>query len=143
MSCRLPVPPPAAQAGLTLVELLLALALGALVMVPLLELLRTTAAAASHAAPRLALADEADFAVQRIAAQVRAGTPIDHYSLDGDRLVESNGMAVAILAESVRDFTKTLPVSAAGQQLVQVSLTLRRQDATATAGATIRAGGAR
>jgi hypothetical protein len=36
-----------------------------------------------------------------------------------------------------------MPVTAAGQQLVQVSLTLARDGASATAVATIRAGGAR
>jgi Tfp pilus assembly protein PilW len=134
---------PAAQSGLGLVELMLALAITALVMVPLLELLRTTAAASSHVTPRFALQREAAFAVQRIAAQVRAGVPITSFSRDGDRLVETNGTVASTLAGSVSAFSKSEPVAAAGQQLVLVSLTLTRDGASASAGAAIRAGGTR
>jgi len=131
------------QSGFSLVELLLALAITATVMVPLLGLLRTTAATASHVNPRFALERDADFAVQRIAAQLRKGTPIANYSVNGGKLIETNDTAASTLAESVTAFTATMPVNAVGQQLVQVSLTLARDGASATAVATVRAGGAR
>jgi type II secretory pathway component PulJ len=132
-----------AQSGLSLVELLLALAITAMVMVPLLGMLNTTAAGASHMKPRFELEREADFAVQRIAAQVRKGVPVSSYSLVGDKLVEKIGTATNTLAESVTAFSQDTPAPAAGQQLVQVSLTLERQGASASASTTVRAGGAR
>jgi Tfp pilus assembly protein PilW len=131
------------QSGVSLVELLLALALTAMVMVPLLGLVRTTAAASSNVSPRFELERQADFAVQRIAAQVRGGAPIANYSVNAGKLIETNGTVVSTLADSVTAFTPNMPVTAAGQQLVQVSLTLARDGANATAVATIRAGGAR
>jgi Tfp pilus assembly protein PilW len=131
------------QSGVSLVELLLALALTAMVMVPLLGLVRTTAAASSNVSPRFELERQADFAVQRIAAQVRGGAPIANYSVNAGKLIETNGTVVSTLADSVTAFTPNMPVTAAGQQLVQVSLTLARDGASATAVATIRAGGAR
>jgi type II secretory pathway component PulJ len=131
------------QSGISLIELLLALAITAMVMVPLLGLVRTTAATSSHVGPRFELERQADFAVQRIAAQVRGGAPIANYSVSGGKLIETKGTVVSTLADSVTAFTPNMPVNAVGQQLVQVSLTLARDGASATAMATIRAGGAR
>lgn len=135
--------PTSVQAGLSLVELLMALAITTAVMAPLLGLIGTTANASSHLKPRFDLQREADFAVQRIAAQVRSGLPPASYARDGDRLIETNGASVSTLAESVTTFSQTMLVSGAGQQLVQVSLTLARDGASASAGATVRLGGAR
>jgi Tfp pilus assembly protein PilW len=134
---------PSSQSGVSLVELLLALGITAMVMVPMLGLLRTTGATSSQVKPRFDLEREADFAVQRIAAQVRGGAPIANYSLDGDKLIEKNGTVVSTLAESVTAFSQSTPAAAAGQQLVLVSLTLARDGASASAAATVRAGGAR
>jgi len=134
---------PSRQSGLSFVELLIALAITAMVMVPMLGLLRTTAATSNQVKPRFDLEREADFAVQRIAAQVRGGAPVSNYSLSGDKLIETNGTVVSTLAESVTAFSQSMPATAAGQQLVQVSLTLARDGASTTANATIRAGGAR
>jgi Tfp pilus assembly protein PilW len=131
------------QSGVSLVELMLALAITAAVMVPLLGLVRTTAAASSHTGPRFDLERQATFAVQRIASQVRGGAPITNYALSGGKLIETNGTVTSTLADSVTSFTQSTPASAAGQQLVLVSLTLARDGASATASATIRAGGAR
>lgn len=131
------------QSGVSLVELLLALAITAMVMVPLLGLVRTTAATSSQVNPRFELERQADFAMRRIAVQVSGGAPIANYSVSGGKLIETNGTVVSTLADSVTAFSPNLPVSAAGQQLVQVSLTLARDGASATAAATIRAGGAR
>jgi prepilin-type N-terminal cleavage/methylation domain-containing protein len=131
------------QSGFSLVELLLALALTAAIMVPLLGLLTTTAAASSHTGPRFELERQADFAVQRIAAQLRSGAPTTNYTVNGGKLIETNGAVTSTLADSVTAFSQTMPVSAVGQQLVQVSLTLTRGSASATAVATVRAGGQR
>ena len=131
------------QSGVSLVELLLALAITAMVMVPMLGLLRTTGATSSQVKPRFDLERDADFAVQRMAAQVRGGAPVSNYSVNGGKLIETNGTAVSTLAESVTAFSQAMPASAAGQQLVQLSLTLARDGASATAVATVRAGGAR
>jgi prepilin-type N-terminal cleavage/methylation domain-containing protein len=131
------------QSGFSLVELLLALALTAVIMVPLLGLVRTTAAASSHTGPRFDLERQADFAVQRIATQLRGGAPTTNYTVSGGKLIETNGTVTSTLADSVTAFSQTMPVNAVGQQLVQVSLTLTRGDASATAVATVRAGGPR
>ena len=131
------------QSGVSLVELLLALALTAMLMVPLLGLVRTTAATSSHVSPRFELERQADFAVQRIVSKVRSGTPVANYSVNGGKLVETNGTVVSTLADSVTAFTANMPLNAAGQQLVQLSLTLARDGASATAVATVRAGGPR
>jgi hypothetical protein len=45
------------------------------------------------------------------------------------------------LADSVTDFRLSAPTIDTGRQLIQVSLTLARGDATATANATVRMGG--
>jgi hypothetical protein len=112
-------------------------------MVPLLGLVRTTATASIHTGPRFDLERQATFAVQRIASQVRGGAPITNYALSGGKLIETNGTVTSTLADSVTSFTQSTPASAAGQQLVLVSLTLARDGTSATASATIRAGGAR
>ena len=137
------VVPSPLQGGLSLVELLLALALGALVMLPLLNLLNTTAAAAAHARPRYELEREAAFAVQRIHAQVRAGMPLTNDTLDGDRLVETNGSDVSTLASSVTAFSLSTQAAATSAPLVQISLTLARAGASTSASSTIRSGAPR
>ena len=134
---------PRSQAGLSLIELMLALAITAAVMVPLLGLMGTTAAASQQVKPRFQLEREADFAVRRMSAQVRAGVPIASYSLESGKLVEKIGTATSTLADSVTAFSQGTPASAAGQQLVQISLTLTRDGASASAAATIRTGGVR
>jgi hypothetical protein len=114
-----------------------------MVMVPLLGLVRTAAATSSYVSPRFELERQADFAVQRIVSQVRNGAPVANYSVSAGKLVETNGAVVSTLADSVTAFSANMPVNAVGQQLVQVSLTLARDGASATAVATVRAGGQR
>ena len=131
------------QAGISLIELLLALALTAMLMVPLLGLLRTTAAASSNVNPRFDLERQADFAVQRIAAQVRAGAPIANYSLNGARLIETNGTVVSTLAESVTAFEMTVAGADSAQPLLTVSLSLSNGAASTSATTVVRMGTAR
>jgi hypothetical protein len=47
-----------------------------------------------------------------------------------------------VLADNVTGFSVTAPETVAGQQLVQVTLTLARGDASASTGMTVRLGGA-
>lgn len=131
------------QSGLSLIELMLALAVTAAVMVPLLGLMSTTANASHQVKPRFDLEREADFAVQRIVARIRAGAPIANYAREGSKLIEKDGAVTSTLADSVSAFSHSLPASGAGQQLVKVSLTLARDGASASADATVRTGGMR
>lgn len=145
--------------GISLVELLLALAVAAIVLAPLAGLLRTGAAASSVAADRVALERDADFALERIAARVRATAPVllapqsdstssgswfsVTFQSGGGKLTESGSGTTRVLAENVTAFSITAPTVLTGQQLVQASLTLSRGDASTTHTATVRLGGLR
>lgn len=145
--------------GISLVELLLALAVAAIVLAPLAGLLRTNAAASSVAADRVALERDADFALERIAARVRATAPTllapqpvssssgnwfsVTFQFSGGTLTESGSGTSRVLAENVSAFSITAPTVLTGQQLVQASLTLTRGDASTTHSATVRLGGLR
>lgn len=60
--------------GYTLVELLLALAIASIILLPLTDLLRTSADSARMVRSRLDLGAEATFALDRIAARAAAAT---------------------------------------------------------------------
>lgn len=62
------------DAGYTLVELLLALAIAAIILLPLADMLRTSADSARLVRSRLDLGAEATFALDRIAAKAAAAT---------------------------------------------------------------------
>ena len=143
------------QHGLSLVELLLGLAIAALVMAPLAPLLDSANAATRIAGERLALENDASFALARIAARIRATAPsIDLqgsdstqwlkpavYSVTDGVLVEQLDGTVNVLAEAVTDFRLSAPPVATGRPVIEVSLALARGDATASANATVRMGG--
>lgn len=145
------------QHGLSLVELMVGLAIAALVLAPLVPMLQTASAAARSGGDQLALEQEANFAIARISARIRASSPSQLtanqsdwlkpavYSLNGSTLTEQQGKDSYVVAESVTAFSLSAPASADGQPLVQVSLTLARTDggsnASASAGATVRMGG--
>jgi Tfp pilus assembly protein FimT len=145
--------------GLSLVELLVALSLAAMMLAPLAALMRNMAAASATAADRTALARDADFALSRIAAAVRA-TPATllaapanggtddsgnwfnvEFKWENGQLMQKNPDGV--LADNVTNFAITAPYVETGQQLVQVSLTLARNDVAITSGLTLRLGGMR
>jgi Tfp pilus assembly protein PilW len=145
--------------GLSLVELLLALALAAMMLAPLAAMMLNMATASAAAADRTALARDADFALTRIAAAVRAtpatlltppangGTDDSNNWFDVEFKWE-NGQLMqkhpdGVLADNVTNFAITAPYVEAGQQLVQVSLTLARNDVAITSGLTLRLGGMR
>jgi Tfp pilus assembly protein FimT len=137
--------------GVSLVELLLGLAITALVLAPLVPMLQTASAAARMGSDQLALEQEANFAIARISARIRASAPSQLagaasewlkpavYSLNGSTLVEQQGKDIYVVAESVTRFSLSAPTSADGQPLVQVSLTLARTDGGSTAGTTASA----
>lgn len=145
---------PAREHGLTLAELLLGLAITALVMAPLVPMLRTASSAANVAQNRTALQREADFALARIAARIRATAPAPNltdkpssdwlkpavYSVSNGALVEQQGLERYVLAESVTAFELSAPGADSAQQLLKVSLSLARDGGSATAAAVVRMG---
>lgn len=140
--------------GLSLIELLLGLAIGAMVLAPLVPLLATASAAARIGGDQLAVEREADFALARIAARIRAtavaaqltgsscgGPKSAAYDVDAARtLIETQGANTYVLAESVTCITLTTLSSSNGQTLVQVSLNLDRNDASTAASAIVPLG---
>jgi Tfp pilus assembly protein FimT len=145
---------PARQGGVTLLELLLGLAITALVLVPLVPMLQAATAATRIGGGQAALEREADFAIERISDRIRATTPSTQlpanrddwlkpaiFTRTGDILYEQQAGINYALAESVTSFNLVAPVSIGGPSAIQVSLTLERDGLTATAGATVRMGG--
>lgn len=144
------------QHGLSLVELLVGLAITALVMGPLVPMLQSASTAARIAGDRVALEREADFALERIAARIRMTAPskaeLDKpnsewlkpavFSVSSGALIEQQGKETYVIAESVTAITWTASATDSQAPLVAVSLSLARGDATVTAGATVRMGGA-
>jgi len=151
------------QYGLSLVELLIGLAITALVMAPLVPMMGTASNAARIADDQVALEREADFALERIAARIRATAPPPDmqnkpssewlkpeavFSLiisPGARagvLVEQQGKETYVLTdpETVTSFELTMPVTEASQPAITVSLSMERRAASTTAVATVRMG---
>lgn len=150
-------PASARQHGLSLVELMVGLAITALVLAPLVPVLQTAAAAARIGGDQLALEQEATFAIARISARIRASAPSQLISVSNDclkpavyllcagTLTETQGKDTYVVAESVTAFSLSVAASADGQPLAQASLTLARNsagsNASTSASATVRMGG--
>ncbi|KQQ88463.1 PilW family protein [Massilia sp. Leaf139] len=142
------------EAGISLVELMLGLAITALVMAPLVPMLQTAAASARVAGGRNALEREADFALERIAARIRATKPTAAikdrpsdewlkpvvYNASNGTLFEREGKDSHVLAESVSAFEMRASNVDAEQPLITVSLSLAQDDASTTAVTTVRMG---
>ena len=142
------------QSGLTLVELLLGLAITAIVMAPLVPMLQTAAAAASATGNQAALEQEANFALERIAARIRATAPTAAvkdkpyaewlkpavYTWNGSTLTEKFDTKTSILAESVTGFEMTVAGAERDEPLVTVSLSLANDTASTSATAVVRMG---
>jgi Tfp pilus assembly protein PilW len=154
MSTCIPVRP----AGVSLVELLLGLAITALVMVPLVPMLQTATAAASVTGDQAALEQETSFALERIAARIRATAPTSAladkpntewlkpaavYSLSNGTLIEQQGKESYVVAESVTAFDMTVAAAESNQPLLTVSLSLAKGSASTSATAVVRMGTAR
>ena len=139
------------QAGISLVELLLGLAITALVMAPLVPMLQTASAAASITGNQAALEQEAAFALERIAARIRTTKPTAAlkdkpntewlkpaavYSLSGRTLIETVDKKTYVVAESVTAFNMTVAGAENTQPLLTVSLSLANEDNSVSTSAT-------
>jgi prepilin-type N-terminal cleavage/methylation domain-containing protein len=147
------------QHGLSLVELLIALAITASVMFPLVQMQATAASGAAIVRSQLEVQREADFALERIAARVRMTPPAElapngttdtsgnwfgtvTFLRAGTRLLERSNGVDHELAASVTDFRITSLQSAETRPLVLVSLTVANAGKAVTAEATVRMGSA-
>lgn len=149
--------------GLSLVELLIGLAIAALIMAPLVPMMGTASNAARVADDQVALEREADFALERIAARIRATAPppdmqnkpssewlkpeaVFSFIVNPDTgagvLVEQRGKETYVLTdpESVTSFELTMPTTEASQPAITVSLSMKRGVASTTAVTTVRMG---
>ncbi|MCD2519149.1 type II secretion system GspH family protein [Massilia sp. G4R7] len=156
------------HAGLTLVELLLAIAIMGLVLAALTDMLQSATRASTLAGEAMALQREADFALARVANHIATApapassmwpgldqktnpenlfvTKFDTVEIfvDGaSRLVEAQGPERRILADSVQSLSITATRSSGGAPLVQVALSLARGDAKADATSVVRLGSIR
>ena len=152
-------PPKAREHGLSLVELLLGLAITALVMAPLVPMLATASSAARVADDQVSLERDAGFALERVATRIRATTPVADlqdkpvddwlkpavYSVSAGALVEQQGSETHVLTEpgSVTSFSLSVPVTEASEPMIRVSLNMQRGGASTSTVATVRMGSAK
>ncbi len=144
------------ERGLSLIELLVALAITAALMLPLVQMQATAASSTAIIRTQLDVEREADFALERIAARVRSTPPalLAPNATDstsgvwfggvtflrvGEQLIERSNGVDSVLADSVSDFRIVAPAGN-GTPLVRVSLTLAPAGAATTAMATVRMG---
>lgn len=161
---------PSLQAGVTLVELLLGLAIAALLMAPLAALFQDAANASVGGRAALDLNQDLRFALDRIAATVTATPPaaipdagMDMpdvstwlafqgytvvYTVANGNLVENQYdpkgtklQSSSVIAANVSSFRLSAPDIATGQPLVKAELTLAANGASASGTRTIRLAG--
>lgn len=138
--------------GWTLVELLLALAIGAALMAPLAALFQVSGNSSLAAQAGLDLNADARFALERIATRAAASAlpatgpaGIDAnvlqtaYTVAGGKLVEADTRAV--IAANVAAFKLSMPDNGAGQPLLTIDLTLAAGNSSVNASRTVRIGG--
>lgn len=151
---------PHRQRGLTLVELLLALAIGAVLMVPLAAMLQRASGSAVTAQAGLDLNADAQLVLDRIARRVAALGPVSSgatvtdtspwlaplgYKVVGSDLVETDatppGAArTRIVASNVGSFQLSAPEVGDGQVLLKIDLTLRAEGNVVSASRIVRVG---
>jgi len=156
------------EAGLTLIELLLAIAIMAVVLASLTDMLQSAARASALAGEAMALQREADFALARVSNRIAVSpapvsskwsgldqktnkenilvTKFDKVEIFVDaagRLLAAEGKDQYILAESVQAMSITATRSSGGAPLVEVALSLARGDARADATSVVRIGSIR
>lgn len=148
-----------AQKGFTLAELLAALAVGAILLLPLAELLHVGTEAARNARTAPELDAEARFAFARIAARAAAatnaasaGAPADPaawlapltYTVANQTLIETDTSAkpvrTSVIAANVTAFRMSVPEVVTGAQLLAIDLTLKNGDIEISRTRTVRAG---
>ena len=156
------------ETGLTLIELLLAIAIMALVLASLTDMLQLAARASTLAGEEMALQREADFALARVSNRIAVTpapasskwpgldqktnqenilvTKFDKFEIFVDgagQLIEAEGAERRILAESVRTLSISATRSSGGAPLVEVALSLARGDVRADATSLVRLGSIR
>jgi len=146
------------QAGLTLVELLVGLAVGAMLLMPLTALFQTAAQSAGAGRETLEQAAQARFAAQRIATAMRKLTTITLPATPDDtgtaiaglrywvrktgpapELMETNGATPDRVLAVPASLAVTTPVASDGGQLVSIVVTMA---GGASASETVRLGSA-
>lgn len=148
-----------AQCGFTLVELLAGLAIAAILVLPLADMLRTGADSARITRAALDLNGNARFALGRIAAQAaKAGKDANKpvvvgadvapatwlapvtYTLAGTDLVEKDAGTTSVIASNVTAFRLTAPEVIDGRPLLVIALTLSAEGNTVARTRTVRIG---
>ena len=137
--------------GYTLLELLIGLAIAAIVMLPLTDMLRAGADNARFVRAELDRNADARYAINRIAAQstrngpvpgpipdkANAGNPAAwlaplQYTLQNGVLLETHSTAAparqSVLATSVQSFAVDIPDNGVGQPVLRIALVLARPD---------------
>jgi len=137
--------------GYTLLELLIGLAIAAIVMLPLTDMLRAGADNARFVRAELDRNADARYAINRIAAQstrngpvpgpipdkANAGNPAAwlaplQYTLQNGVLLETHSTATparqSVLATSVQSFAVDIPDNGVGQPVLRIALVLARPD---------------
>ncbi|QBE65459.1 PilW family protein [Pseudoduganella lutea] len=143
-----------AQTGFTLVELLAGLAIAAILVLPLADLLRTGADSARITRAALDLNENARLALGRI-ARTAADTPEAKavtdvapaswlapvtYTLTGTDLVERKAGISSVIASNVAAFELSAPEVVDGRPLLAIALTLSAEGTTVTRTRTVRVG---
>jgi prepilin-type N-terminal cleavage/methylation domain-containing protein len=137
--------------GYTLLELLIGLAIAAIVMLPLTDMLRAGADNARFVRAELDSIADARYAINRIAAQstrngpvpgpipdkANAGNPAAwlaplQYTLQNGVLLETHPTAIparqSVLATSVQSFAVDIPDTGVGQPVLRIALVLGRSN---------------
>jgi len=166
MTAEPPMMPKPPQRGLTLLELLVGLAITALLMGSLVAMLVSASAAGDDGSERRDLQTQAQFALRRMALRIRqtpnallppksddasSGTwlaPATYDLRSGTvagtlALTETIAATGKVLAEPVSSFSITSPTVTAGRTLIAVRITLARGNSRASASLVARMGGAR
>jgi type II secretory pathway pseudopilin PulG len=146
------------QAGFTLAELLGGLAIAAILLMPLADMLRSATESARSVRSALDLNSDARVALGRHAARARAppAVPVGArlapaallapfaYATEGTDLVETDKRVTparsSVIAANVTEFTLTAPEVVDGLPLLTVELTLGADGTTVTRTRTIRIG---
>lgn len=141
------------EQGISLVELLVGLAITALIMVPLVPMLGTASSASRVAGNQIALEQEADFALERIAARIRLTASSEDlskpdtewlkpavYTVVEGVLLEQQGSDTYPLAESVTAFSLSAAAVDGSTPRITATLSLARDGASTTAVTTVRLG---
>ncbi|MDB5961857.1 MAG: hypothetical protein JWP59_3151 [Massilia sp.] len=154
---------PSRMQGLTLVELMLGMALTAMLLFALTSMLQVSSAASSASSEQLDLQEQAQFAVRRIASRIESTPAVNLPDKADDSssanwltpavydlqpgadpntkaLFETIGPVRTVLAEPVDVFTVTSAPVTAGRNVVDVRLTISAGKSTASAAVSVRLG---